>query len=174
MCFETLICCISTECIQYIHGEVADVLLWRRKREAVILLVSSSSLWFLFERAGYNLLTFVANVLLLLVVILFFWAKSASLLNRPLPPIPDLEVSEEFVVEAAEVARVWVNHALSAAREIAIARNLGVFFKLVLSFWLIFLVGSFFTFLVCSTLWFYLVCRCPCCMSSIRIKLMRS
>lgn len=42
----------------------------------------SSTLWFLFERAGYSLITLVANVLLLLVVILFFWAKSASLLNR--------------------------------------------------------------------------------------------
>lgn len=61
---------------------VADVLLWRRQCASVTLLVSSTVLWFLFERAGYNLLSFIANVMLLLVVILFFWGKSASLLNR--------------------------------------------------------------------------------------------
>ncbi|KAG5514275.1 hypothetical protein RHGRI_035620 [Rhododendron griersonianum] len=60
---------------------VADVLLWRRWCGAVILLGSSTALWFLFEWAGYNLLSFTANVLLLLVAILFFWAKSAPLLN---------------------------------------------------------------------------------------------
>lgn len=61
---------------------VADFLLWRRWCGAAVCLVSASSLWFLFERAGYNLLSFVANVVLLLVVILFLWAKSASILNR--------------------------------------------------------------------------------------------
>lgn len=61
---------------------VADLLLWRRRCGSVTLLVSSTVLWFLLERAGYNLLSFIANVLLLLVVNLFFWAKSASLLNR--------------------------------------------------------------------------------------------
>ncbi|KAG5514276.1 hypothetical protein RHGRI_035620 [Rhododendron griersonianum] len=60
---------------------MADVLLWRRWCGAVILLGSSTALWFLFEWAGYNLLSFTANVLLLLVAILFFWAKSAPLLN---------------------------------------------------------------------------------------------
>lgn len=61
---------------------VADVLLWKRWCGSVVVLVSATALWILFERAGYNLLSFVANVLFLLVVILFFWAKSASLLNR--------------------------------------------------------------------------------------------
>lgn len=50
-----------------------------------MVLISATTMWFLFEVAGYNLLSFVANVLLLLVVILFFWAKAASLLNRYVP-----------------------------------------------------------------------------------------
>jgi FtsH-binding integral membrane protein len=61
---------------------VADVLLWKNWYGGVVGLVSATTLWCLFEVAGYNPLSFVANVLLLLVVILFFWAKSASLLNR--------------------------------------------------------------------------------------------
>lgn len=61
---------------------VADVLLWKKWCGGVVILTSATALWYLFERAGYNFLSFVANVLLLLVVILFFWAKSATLLNR--------------------------------------------------------------------------------------------
>ncbi|KAH0847869.1 hypothetical protein HID58_091661 [Brassica napus] len=83
-------------------GGVADLLLWRNRTGAVIVLVSSTVFWFLFERAGYNLLSFVSNVLLLLVAILFLWAKSASLLNRPLPPVPNMEIPEEFAVKAAD------------------------------------------------------------------------
>ncbi|CAH8313358.1 unnamed protein product [Eruca vesicaria subsp. sativa] len=104
-------------------GSVADLLLWRNGSGAVILLVSSTVFWFLFERAGYNLLSFVSNVLLLLVAILFLWAKSASLLNRPLPPVPNMEVPEEFAIKAADDIRVLINHVLSIASDITIARN---------------------------------------------------
>ena len=67
---------------------VADVLLWKNWCGGVAVLVSATALWYLFERAGYNFLSFVANVILLLVVILFLWAKSARLLNRYLTSLP--------------------------------------------------------------------------------------
>ena len=44
--------------------------------------MGATAVWFVFERAGYSLPSVLANALLLLVAILFFWAKSASLLNR--------------------------------------------------------------------------------------------
>ncbi|XP_010538619.1 PREDICTED: reticulon-like protein B11 isoform X3 [Tarenaya hassleriana] len=123
-------------------GSVADVLLWRNRNGAIILLFSSSASWFLFERAGYNLLSFLSNVLLLLVVILFLWAKSASILNRPLPPVPNMEISEDIATRAADGLRVWINGVLSIAREITIDRN-WVGFVL----WVISYVGSLFNFL---------------------------
>ncbi|XP_075511555.1 reticulon-like protein B11 isoform X1 [Primulina tabacum] len=126
---------------------VADLLLWKKWTQSVAFLVGSTALWFLFERAGYNLLSFVSNVLLLLVVILFLWAKSASLLNRPLPPLPNLEVSEETVVQAADEMRVWLNFALSIARDIAIAGNLRLFSQVATGLWIISYVGSLFNFL---------------------------
>ncbi|KAG5398254.1 hypothetical protein IGI04_020068 [Brassica rapa subsp. trilocularis] len=86
---EILRVCLSIQLLifEILRLELADLLLWRNPTGAVIVLVSSTVFWFLFERAGYNLLSFVSNVLLLLVAILFLWAKSASLLNRPLPPM---------------------------------------------------------------------------------------
>ncbi|XP_052205811.1 reticulon-like protein B11 isoform X1 [Diospyros lotus] len=128
-------------------GAVADVLLWRRRREGVVLLVGSTGLWLLFERAGYNFLSFVANVLLLLVVILFFWAKSASLLNRPLPPLPDLEISEESVLRAADIAQGWINQILLIAHDISIGQNLKLFLKVASGLWLISYFGGVFNFI---------------------------
>ncbi|CAI0557592.1 unnamed protein product [Linum tenue] len=128
-------------------GSVADVLLWRRWGVSLTLLVVSSTSWYLFERAGYNLLTFVANVLFLLVLILFLWAKSASLLNRPLPPIPDLEITEETVDRVSQVVQVYVNHVLAVGCDIAIGRNLKVFLQISFVSWIVSYVGSLCSFL---------------------------
>jgi len=57
------------------------VLLWRRRNASAAAVVGATAVWFVFERAGYSLPSVLANALLL-VAILFFWAKSASLLNR--------------------------------------------------------------------------------------------
>ncbi|CAG7877081.1 unnamed protein product [Brassica rapa] len=121
---------------------VADLLLWRNRTGAVIVLVSSTVFWFLFERAGYNLLSFVSNVLLLLVAILFLWAKSASLLNRPLPPVPNMEIPEEFAVKAADDFRVLINRVLSIASDITIARNPIRLLQMSLVLWAISYVGT--------------------------------
>ncbi|KAG2315920.1 hypothetical protein Bca52824_019042 [Brassica carinata] len=123
-------------------GSVADLLLWRNRTGAVILLVSSTGFWFLFERAGYNLLSFVSTVLLLLVAILFLWAKSATLLNRPLPPVPNMEIPEEFSIRAADDILVLINHVLSIASDITIARNPTRLLQVSFVLWAISYVGT--------------------------------
>ncbi|KAK1417524.1 hypothetical protein QVD17_26653 [Tagetes erecta] len=128
-------------------GAVADTLLWKKCYGGVMLLIGSTFIWIFFERAGYNFLSFVANTLLLLVVILFFWAKSASLLNRPLPPIPDMDISEESVLVVADEMRVWVNRALATMHEIAVDGNLRTLVLVGFGLWLISLIGSLFNFL---------------------------
>ncbi|KAG5042090.1 hypothetical protein JHK87_006005 [Glycine soja] len=45
------------------EGLLADVVLWKNWRGAVAVLVSATALWYLFERAGYNFLSFIANVI---------------------------------------------------------------------------------------------------------------
>ncbi|TYI37572.1 hypothetical protein ES332_A03G221900v1 [Gossypium tomentosum] len=128
-------------------GTVADVLLWREWCSGVVMLTLSTMVWYLFVRAGYNFLSFMANVLSLLVAILFFWAKSASLLNRSLPPLPNLEISENTVVIITDELHQWINHTLSIAHNIAIARDLKFFLKVAVSLWLVSYIGSLFEFL---------------------------
>ncbi|CAN8270282.1 unnamed protein product [Cochlearia groenlandica] len=123
-------------------GSVADLLLWRNQTGAAILLVSSTGFWFLFERAGYNLLSFVSNVLLLLVAILFLWAKSATVLNRPLPPVPNMEIPEDFAAKVADDLRVWINRVLSIASDITIDRKPIRLLQVSLVLWAISFVGT--------------------------------
>ncbi|KAK4407091.1 Reticulon-like protein B10 [Sesamum angolense] len=65
----------------------------------------------------------------------------------PLPPIPNLEVTEEIVLMAADETRVWVNYALSIAHDIAIGGNLRLFFQLAVGLWIVSCIGSLFDFL---------------------------
>lgn len=128
-------------------GQVADVLLWKRPKVGALLLIATSIVWFLFEQAGYSFLSLLANVLLLLVGILFFWAKSAAILNRPLPPLPNLEVSEDFIRKAADAARVWINQGLAIAHDIALGRNAKLFFQVATGLWLVSHIGTLLSFL---------------------------
>ncbi|XP_064972319.1 reticulon-like protein B11 isoform X2 [Musa acuminata AAA Group] len=128
-------------------GAVADVLLWRHRNAAVLMAVGATTVWFLFERAGYSFLSVFANAILLLVLILFFWAKSALLLNRPLPPLPNLEISDEVVSKAADRARVWINRVLAIGHDITIRRDRKVFLQVILVLWFIAYIGRPFNFL---------------------------
>nr|AEV41022.1 putative reticulon [Oryza minuta] len=128
-------------------GAVADVVLWRRRNVSAAAVAGATAVWFLFERAGYSFPSVMANALLLLVAILFFWAKSASLLNRPLPPLPKLEVSDVVVEKAADRALVWINRVLAVGHDIAIKRDRSVFIKVILILWAVSYIGMLFNFL---------------------------
>ncbi|KAK4858789.1 hypothetical protein QYF36_022025 [Acer negundo] len=128
-------------------GLVADVILWRRKNLSVGILLVTLAAWLVFERSGYTLLSLVSSVLLLLFAILFLWAKSAAILNRPAPPLPELHLSEEMANEVTVFVRTHVNDLLSASQDIALGRNSRLFFKVALCLWLISFVGGLTDFL---------------------------
>ncbi|GFY90031.1 hypothetical protein Acr_07g0002280 [Actinidia rufa] len=65
----------------------------------------------------------------------------------PLPPLPDLEIPEESVLRVADAARVWINHALVVAHDIAVGQNLKLFLQVALGLWVISYLGGFFNFL---------------------------
>ncbi|KAK2966146.1 hypothetical protein RJ640_018399 [Escallonia rubra] len=128
-------------------GLVADVMLWRRKNLTLGILVVTLAAWVVFERSGYTLLSLVSSVLLLLFSILFFWAKSAEILNRPAPPLPHLHLSEEMVSEVAALMRDHINALLSVSQDIAMGKDPRMFFKLAAYLCLISVVGGLTDFL---------------------------
>ncbi|KAJ9180614.1 hypothetical protein P3X46_008832 [Hevea brasiliensis] len=128
-------------------GFVADVILWRQKNVTVGILLVALASWVVFERSGYTLLSLVSSVLLLLVTILFLWAKSAAILNRPAPPLPELHLSEEMVNEVAAFIRSRMNAFLLVSQDIALGKNTNLFFEVAGYLLLISIIGGLADFL---------------------------
>lgn len=105
------------------------MILWRQKNFTFSLLLLALSVWIVFERSGYTLLSLCSSVLLLLLSILFIWAKAAALLNRPAPPLPDLWLSEELVNELATLIRDHTNSLLSISQAIALGKDSMLFLR---------------------------------------------
>ncbi|KAD3338664.1 hypothetical protein R6Q59_016777 [Mikania micrantha] len=123
-------------------GLFADVILWRDKSVTLTILIITLASWVMFERSNYTLLSYVSNVLLLLLTILFLWAKSAQILNRPTPPIPHLQLSEETINEVATIIRDQTNALLSVSYDIALGKDPKMFAKVAAYLILISVIGS--------------------------------
>lgn len=124
------------------EGFIADVVLWRRKELTLGTLVVTISSWVVFERSFYTLLSLVSSVLLLLFGILFLWAKSAQILNRPPPPLPDLQLSEEAIKDAAALLCAHLNILLSVSRDICLGKDSKLFFRVAACMWLTSFIGG--------------------------------
>ncbi|KAI3911144.1 hypothetical protein MKW92_047083 [Papaver armeniacum] len=142
-------------------GFIADIILWRRQNLTSGLLLVTFAVWVVFEKAGYTLLSLVSSVLLLLVVIFFVWAKSASILNRPPPPLPELHISEEVMNEAAAIIRSWVNAFSSASLDIALGKNSDLFFKVAGALLLLSVIGGWTDFLTLGYTSLFLILTVP-------------
>lgn len=77
---------------------------------------------------------------------MFFWAKSATLLNRPLPPLPNLELSDAHIEKIANISASKINRVLSVARDITVNGDLKLFIKIASGLLLVSFVGSLFNF----------------------------
>ncbi|XP_034693057.1 reticulon-like protein B12 [Vitis riparia] len=142
-------------------GLVADVMLWRQKNLTVGILSVTLAAWVVFELSGYTLLSLVSSVFLLLVSILFLWAKSAAILNRPAPPLPNLYLSEEIVNEVAAFIRTRTNTLLQVSQDIALGKDSRMFFKVAAYLWLISVVGGLTDFLTLGYISLVIVLTVP-------------
>ncbi|CAK9875213.1 unnamed protein product [Sphagnum jensenii] len=128
-------------------GTTADVLLWRKKHLSVSLFVGATLAWILLEKTGYTVLSIVSNVTLFLVVILFVWSNVAALLNRAPPPLPELSLSEDFVLSTASSVRLELNKALAIAHDVALGKDFKLFLKVIAVLWIVSTVASWFNLL---------------------------
>ncbi|EOY20147.1 Reticulon family protein [Theobroma cacao] len=127
-------------------GEVADILLWKRWRDSFGVIVVATVAWLIFEQSGLPFLSICSDVLLILIVLLFVRANYAALRNRQLQTLPELELSEEMVNNAAASFRVKINNVLLMAHDITIGKDFRLFFKVVICLWLLSAIGSYCSF----------------------------
>ncbi|CAA7046192.1 unnamed protein product [Microthlaspi erraticum] len=123
-------------------GIVADVVLWRKQNVSNGIVTVTIASWIVFESFAYTIITLLTSVLLLLLSILFLWSKSASILNRPSPPLPEFQISEAMAEEASKWLRLHVNKLLQVSYDIAMGRDSELFIKVAVSLFLISFIGS--------------------------------
>ncbi|KAH6774020.1 Reticulon family protein [Perilla frutescens var. hirtella] len=124
----------------------ADVILWRRYRVSFGLVVTTLS-WILIERSGIPFLSLCSDVLLILVVLLFLQSSYAGYINKKLPTLPELVLSEEMVNNAAASFRAKVNYMLLMAHDITLGKDFRLFFKVVIALWLLSVIGNLISFI---------------------------
>ncbi|KAF8117352.1 hypothetical protein N665_0011s0074 [Sinapis alba] len=82
-----------------------------------------------FETFAYTILTLLSSVLLLLLSILFLWSKSAFILNRQSPSLPEFQIIEAMAEEASKLLRIHLNKLLQVSNNIAMGRDSRVVYQ---------------------------------------------
>ncbi|XP_073301684.1 3beta-hydroxysteroid-dehydrogenase/decarboxylase-like isoform X1 [Primulina huaijiensis] len=127
-------------------GKVADVLLWRNRKETFTLLLMLAAFYFNFIATGYTAITIVSKLLLAASVFLFIHSKlPKKIFGYEIEKIPDskFHVSEAVTRQISlSVASLW-NSAMSDLKSLCKGNDSMLFFKVVLSLLLVSMVGAF-------------------------------
>ncbi|XP_022023328.1 reticulon-like protein B9 [Helianthus annuus] len=78
-------------------GKVADILLWRNKAISGAHFIGMMGIWFLFEVAEYNLVTFFCHVTITTMLVVFIWSNGARAFNWTPPNIPVIQLEESML-----------------------------------------------------------------------------
>ncbi|XP_016700937.1 reticulon-like protein B16 isoform X3 [Gossypium hirsutum] len=134
---------LETICID----PAADILLWKQWSVSLGVIVVASVAWLIFEWSGLPFLSICSDVLLILIIVLFVHSNYAAYRDSRQPQsLPELELSEEMVNNAAASFRVKINNMLLMAHDITLGKDFRLFFKVVTCLWLLSAIGSYCSF----------------------------
>ncbi|KAJ8751352.1 hypothetical protein K2173_016546 [Erythroxylum novogranatense] len=142
-------------------GLVADIILWRNKHLSGCIFGGVSLIWILFECFDYHFLTFVSHSLIFILSTLFLWSHLSSFINVSPPELPEITVPEQLLVTILLVLRDHTNQALATLRGAVYGQDLKMFLLVILSLWVISVIGGWFSFLSLFYLVFVMVMTLP-------------
>ncbi|KAF5804223.1 hypothetical protein HanXRQr2_Chr05g0194651 [Helianthus annuus] len=93
-------------------GKPADVILWRNKKISASVLAGATVIWVLFELLEYHLVTLLCHISILVFAILFLWSSASKIINKSPPPIPEVRIPEDTVLQFASALRIEINNFL--------------------------------------------------------------
>ena len=133
---------------------MADVIAWKDPKVSGAILGALTMLYVLFEKSGYTLISILAYTKLLAVVGCFVYANAMSVMGKPAPTVPKLEVSEESLKGLAVAAASAINAASAVAYRLALGQDIVLTAKAVAALYVVGKVGAWFHVLTLV----YLVC----------------
>ncbi|CAN1312635.1 Reticulon-like protein B1 [Linum perenne] len=142
-------------------GKRADIILWRNKQLTGGIFGGITFMWLCFEWRGYNLVTFMCHSLILILAMLFVSSTLAAIINVSPVELPKVDVSERALVSGLTMLKTQLNYAIATFREVASGKDLKKFIKVIVSLWLISVIGGWFSFLTLFYLVFVMVLTVP-------------
>ncbi|KAE9595454.1 hypothetical protein Lal_00031298 [Lupinus albus] len=142
-------------------GKVADVLLWKNKKESAGVLGAATAVWILFELLEYHLLTLVSHISILLLALVFLWSNAHAFIHKSPPQIPNIHLPEEPFLQIVSALRIEINRGLAALRDISSGKDLKKFLIVIAGLWIISIVGNWFNFLTLFYIIFVLLHTVP-------------
>ncbi|CAI9264677.1 unnamed protein product [Lactuca saligna] len=142
-------------------GKTADILLWRQKQMSGAILVSATVIWLLFERIGYHLVPFLCHFLILALAILFLWSNLSSFVNKSPPNFPDIRLSQELCDCVALLLKDQVNQGCLYLRQMTTGKDLKRLMSVILTLWIVSVIGGWFEFLTLVYILFVLFLTAP-------------
>ncbi|GMN46385.1 hypothetical protein TIFTF001_015584 [Ficus carica] len=128
-------------------GKVADVLLWRKRNISASLLAGMTVLWFLFEVVEYNFVTLLCHISITTMLVFFIWCTGAEIFKWTPPQIPQVILHESSFREVTSTFHGRFNQSLSKLLDIACGRDLPLFFSVLVSLYILSVIGTYFSFL---------------------------
>ncbi|XP_021292402.1 reticulon-like protein B9 [Herrania umbratica] len=127
-------------------GKVADVLLWRERNLSASLLIGVTAIWFLFEVVEYNFVTLLCHISITTMLVIFIWCMTADYFGWTRPKIPELLSNEHAFREVVSAFHWRFNQFLSKFLHIAGGKEPVHFFLVIVSLYIISVIGSYFDF----------------------------
>ncbi|XP_052179313.1 reticulon-like protein B9 [Diospyros lotus] len=123
--------------------KVADVLLWRDKRVSAAILLTISTIWFLFEVVEYNFVTLLCHITITTMLLIFIWCMGADIFKWPPPRIPDVILDDSSFREVAAVWHAKLNHFFRKCFDVACGNDFRHFILALGCLWIVSVIGNY-------------------------------
>ncbi|KAG7013004.1 Reticulon-like protein B9, partial [Cucurbita argyrosperma subsp. argyrosperma] len=117
---------------------LAELMLWKKKRESAVMLAGISGVWLLLEVLDYHFVTLLCYLLIITMLLLFSWNKLALLINWAPPNVHDFEISNATFTRFFDTVNRLVHHFF----QVSTGQNFKLFAMVMGSIWLVSLIGE--------------------------------
>ncbi|XP_008241555.1 PREDICTED: reticulon-like protein B13 [Prunus mume] len=106
---------------------LSDIILWRKKRQSLLTLLTATTTWVLLQVYQFNFLTLISYLAMFIVASLFLSGNLLRLLGKGPPDLSRVGISEKSASEMGNTIQVWVEEGIRWMFWVAAEREWFVF-----------------------------------------------
>ncbi|KAL6273790.1 hypothetical protein ACE6H2_024482 [Prunus campanulata] len=114
-----------------------DIILWRKKRQCLLTLLTATATWVLLQVYQFNFPTLISYLIIFIVASLFLTGNLLRLFGKEPPDLSRVGISEKSALEMGNNIRAWVEEGIRWMFWVAAEREWFVFVGTVSGLWLV-------------------------------------